>query len=276
MTGNGSSTPYTTTMNGVILKHLDEIKQRTAASVSLPVGWKKRLRDFLSKKNTELLDFLTVSTASHSTLSKGDLLMKKFGASYVQPNHASVREYVLDVSGENVVAELTKRLEELRTEDGLKDYLASVRFLFDQYREAGEQALAKEAELKAKLEVLDKVQGRLSAVLDLDPNERYAPLMEATEGYLESLYSKHAIEDTYKELIAAYRRFVALRDVILMTRTIQSNENEPLCTICLTEPVSFTLTPCGHTFCGTCVRRQVGTCFVCRGPFREKVKLFFG
>lgn len=276
MTGNGSSTPYTSAVNGLINKHLDELKQKTAVAVSLPVGWKKRLREFLSKKNTELLDFLSLSTASHPTLSKGDLLMRKFGASHVQPNHASVRDYMLDVSGENIVATITEQLEALRKGDALKDYLASVRHIFEQYREAGDRALEAEAELKAKLDTLDKVQGRLSGVLDLSPNQSYQPLMEATEAYLEELYKSHQIEESYTRLIAAYRRFIALRDVVLMTRTIQSNENEPLCTICLNEPVSFTLTPCGHTFCGTCVRRQIGTCFVCRGPFREKVKLFFG
>jgi hypothetical protein len=52
--GNGSSTPYTGAVNGMLLKHLDEVKQKSLAAVSLPQGWKKRLREFVATKNTEL------------------------------------------------------------------------------------------------------------------------------------------------------------------------------------------------------------------------------
>ena len=69
--GNGSLTPYTTATNAILSKHIDEIKQKTAAALTMPSGWKKRLRDFLAQKNTQLLDFLAVNVNSHPTLGKG-------------------------------------------------------------------------------------------------------------------------------------------------------------------------------------------------------------
>ncbi len=274
--GNGSATPYTAAVSGMLLKHLDEVKQKSVAAVSLPQGWKKRLREFLATKNTELLDFLALSVSSHPTLGKGETILRKFGNVNLHANHPTVKDLVMDGSGADVVSEIAATLVSLRKEEGLKDYLAATRYIFDTYREAGEEALKAEAALRQRLESLDRVKARLTGVLDLDPTEAYAPLMEATEAYLETVFKKNQIEEYYRALIAAYRRFIGLRDVVLMTRAIHAQENEPLCTICLHESVAYCISPCGHTFCATCIRKQNGACFMCRGPIKEKVKLFFG
>jgi hypothetical protein len=123
---------------------------------------------------------------------------------------------------------------------------------------------------------LDRVQGKLAALFDIDQNEKYEALMKANEEYLETIYKENEIEEDYKKVIQAYRRFVALRDIVTSSRGIVAQECEPLCSICLDETVAFTLTPCGHTFCQTCIRRQNGSCFICRTPIRDKVKLYFG
>lgn len=274
--GHGNAHPYTAAINGLLGKQMDEVKQKTIAALNLPAGWKKRLRDFLSTKNTELLDFLKVSLSSHPSLGKGEQILRKFGNPSLHPTHASIREIALDVSGVDLVAELSAELLKLREGDGLKDFVTSVRFIFERYREAGEEVLRCEAVLKGKLEVFDRIQGKLVALFDIDPTEAYAPLMESTEAYLKTVFEKHRLEDAYKQLIEAYRRFISLRDVVLMLRTVQSNENEPVCSICLAEPVQFAVSPCGHTYCMNCMRRQIGTCFFCRGQIRDKIKLFFG
>ena len=183
---------------------------------------------------------------------------------------------MLDSSGADTVGEINAALIALRTENGLKDYVAAVRYIFDQYRQAGEIALKYEADLKSKIDVLDRIQGKLASVVDLDPTEAYSPLLEATESYVGKLFEKHQIDECYKGFVAAYRRFITLRDVVLMTRTVDSTVNEPLCSICINEQVGFALSPCGHTYCQSCIRKQTGTCFVCRGAVRDKVKLYFG
>ena len=275
--GNGSITPYTTATNGILSKHIDELKQKTAAALTMPSGWKKRLRDFLSQKNTQLLDFLAINVTSHPTLGKGETILRKFGNISIQtnPNHPSVRDFILDISGNDYVSEINALLLSLRKDDGIKDFVASVKFMFDQYREAGENALRHETELKMKLEIFDKFQGKIVGLFELDGGEHYQPLMEASEAYLESIFEKNQIKAAYLGFIEAYRKFIVHRDIITMIRTVQTNENEPICTICLQEPVSFCMNPCGHTYCLSCVRRQSGNCFVCRTPVREKVKIYF-
>jgi hypothetical protein len=276
ITGNGGQAPYTTAINGLIQKQIDEIKQKSAVGVSIPTGWKSRLRAFLSQKNTELLDFLSLSIQSHPTLGKGELILRKFGTVPFNPNAQSVRDLVLDSSGADTIGEINNALTALRNKDGLNDYITSVRYIFDQYREAGEEALRYEALLKMKLHVLDMAQGKLSGIVDLEPTEAYPPLLEVTENYIGVLFKKNEIDEVYKGFIAAYRKFITLRDIVMMTRTVQSNENEPLCTICLNEQVVYTLSPCGHTYCQNCIKKQTGNCFVCRGPVKDKIRLYFG
>ena len=129
--------------------------------------------------------------------------------------------------------------------------------------------------MKGKLDRFDRIQGRIIHLFEIDPNESYDDLMKATEAYLKRVFEGNMIEDCYKTLIQAYRRFAILRDVVSMTRTLLAQESEPICSICLDESVSYVLTPCGHTLCQTCMRRQNGQCFMCRVIIKDKVKLFF-
>ena len=270
--GNGSTTPYTGAVNGLLQKHLDEIKQK----ITIPSGWKKRLREFLSRKNTELLDFLNLPVNTHGYLGKGDTILRKFGNIHYNPNHASIREFVLDTSGCDVAAEISAQLLSIRNDDGLKDYTDSVRFIFEEYIAAGDEALKCESLLKSKLDVLDKIQVKLADVIDLEKTDGYIPLMESMEAYLGTVFDSQKIDDVYIKFIAAYRRFIALRDIVLMTRTIDIHESEPMCTICYNEPVSYCISPCGHTFCTVCSRKQSAACFLCRGVIRDKIKVYFG
>jgi hypothetical protein len=150
-----------------------------------------------------------------------------------------------------------------------------VRYVYEEYRIAGEAALTAEGVLKSRLATLDKLQGKVVALLELDPTEAYQPLMESSEAYLKTVFEKNQIGEAYGALIEAYRRFLTVRDIVVMMRAVQSNENEPLCTICLEDPVLYCVSPCGHTYCNNCIKKQLGACFMCRTPIKDKIKLFF-
>ena len=272
---NGSSTPYTTATNGLIMKHVDEIKQKVTNSLALPSTWKKRLRDFLSKKNTELLDYLKLSIKSHPTLGRGEAILQKFGNVNIHANHPSIRDLVLDLSGVDRVAQIETILVSMKSDNGTKNFTECVQFIYDEYRKSGDEALKQESLLKKKLETLDRIQGKVCSLLEIDSRPSYQPLMEASEAYLKNVFDDNQIAETYQALIEGYRRFITMRDIVLMMRAVESNENEPLCTICLDEIVSSCFSPCGHTFCTNCIRKQSGTCFICRTPIKEKIRLFF-
>ena len=273
--GPGVATPYSAAFGAMLHKHTEEIKANAQATLNLPGAWKKRLRDFLTTKNNDLLDFMKLSVKSHPVLGPGEILLRRFGNPQVTPTHPSVKDMVLDISGEDVLEDISKLFSSYAKENPLKDYASFTRIIYDEYRKAGDEVLSQQTVMKAKLDKFDKLQGRLTNLFDIEPNEHYDTLMKSTEAYLKKIFEDNMVEDNYKKLVQAYRRFAILRDVVTMSRSLLAQESEPICSICLDESVSYALTPCGHTLCQTCMRRQTNQCFMCRVPIRDKVKLFF-
>jgi hypothetical protein len=272
--GNGDPTPYTTGINSMLNSHISEIKEKISSGMTVPGGWKKHLREFMKQKNTDLLSFLNITLNSHPFLGTGQQLLRKFGA--IPIRGANLREIVLDASGTDVIADISGMLLSMQRGDGIQDFLETVKLLYTEYRQAGDRALISESSLRGKLEILDKVQSRLSSILELEPSETYDTLIAAIEDFITAVFEKNKIADSYQSFIEAYRRFIALRDIVSMTRASQEIENEPMCMICLDEGVSYALSPCGHTYCSSCIRKQLAACFICRGVIRDRVKLYFG
>ena len=276
--GGGSATPYSLAVGNLVQKHMEEIRGKAVAAVaSTSLGpWKRRLRDFLALKNNDLLDFLKVAPTTHTTLGPGETLLRRFGNPNVSPNHPSVRDMVMDASGEDVGADVNAMLNGLWKEGGVKDYAIQTVALFEEYRVAGDKVLTAQAALKVKLERMDKIQGKLSVLFDIGKNEKLPPLMEASEAFLGEIFRENQIEEEYKALIAAYRRFVVLREIVTTARSVLAQESEPLCSICFQNSVAWAFVPCGHTLCTDCSRRQSGTCYMCRRSIKEKIQIFFG
>ena len=86
---------------------------------------------------------------------------------------------------------------------------------------------------------------------------------------------KLEFEENYKELVEQYKKWNMCRQLLLAHNMMRNDGTEPQCSICLNEPVSYTIAPCGHTFCGTCSKKQTTSCYICRGQIRERIKLFF-
>lgn len=283
--GHGIATPYGTAVNSMLMKQLEEIRTKSQAAMQLPSGWKKRMKEFLIAQNTQLLDYLKVTVPSHPTFSRAEILLRRFGNPNAGPSHPSVKEFVMDGSGVGVAAleALEARLErDCSPEEGevrpnIRRFLETMRILFHEYREAGEALLRADGELRARLERLDKLQSRLSTLFEVDAaNPAYAGLMESTEAYLREAFAANQIEKEYQAVLEAYRKFIVVKDIVSMVRFVTAHENEPICSICLQDSVTYALTPCGHTFCTNCARRQIGTCFVCRTSIRDRVRLYFG
>jgi hypothetical protein len=254
---------------------MNEIQEKTPAITHF--GWKRRLRDFLSMKNTDLLDFMKLSVPSHPVIGPAETLLRRFGNPNVTPKHPSVRDIILDASGSSATSLVSECLSAARGDlSGVEGFAAEALRLYNGYQEAGDELLKLQASLKEKLDKLDRIQGKLSLLLDIDPTESFEPLMSATESFMKKIFDENTIESDYLTLIESYRKFAAFREALQLIRAPAAIENEPLCSICLHDTVGFTITPCGHTFCQTCVRKQITSCFICRGQIRDRVKIYFG
>jgi len=184
---------------------------------------------------------------------------------------------ILDISGETCIEEVNDAMRALSGSGPLKDLAAHVIMLYEMYKEAGEAAIVAQNGLKVKMDKLDKIQGKLANLFEIDVNDKYEQLMTANEEYLKKVFEEAEIEKEYKAVVEAYRRFLTLRDIVLVTKTFTSSENMPLCSICVEDTVSHALTPCGHTFCQNCIRKHTSNvCFICRANVRDKIKLYFG
>jgi len=274
--GNGSETPYTDAISGIIQEHTNSIKDKLEHGkiISTHANWRKRLRHFITEKNDELLSTLKIPINTHPSIERGDAILKLFGSLKQFPK-TTLNEIALDLSGTNIISEINETLKSINTGNGIEDHIKKIKYICNEYRSAGEHALNCEFELRRKMESLDKVHKTITGILDLNKSDGYNTLMEATEVYIGGVYKDNNIESEYNGFIEAYRRFIYLKDVVSMTRTMESCEHEPTCIICLNESVSYTLSPCGHTYCSTCIKRQIDSCFVCRGRIRDRVKLFF-
>jgi len=274
-TGMGSLTPYSSLVSNVLLRHTTEVKDKTASPSPFPPSWRKRLREFMTTKNEDLVSFLKKPLDKENGLVRADLFLAKFGRPDFNPTHASLQTMFLDASGQSGVGQIEQDLKKVGPSSS-KELIEQVRWLYDAYRLAGEECMKQETQLRLRLDVLDKTYQKVISISELPVNEESEKVGIAVENYIKKLVEENRIEEQYTATVEAYRRFVALKETIQTFRFVDLQDKEPLCSICLTESVAFALTPCGHTFCGTCVKRQMHTCYMCRSSIRDRVKLYFG
>lgn len=274
-TSTGTFVPYSQLVANVSNRQLQEVKEKTTSPATNGNAWRKRIKDFLHTKNEDLLGFLRKPLSGHPTLSQADAFLRKFGSPTFTPTHHSLREIFLDASGVSLVPTIEEELQQIGPSSSVK-LTEQVRWLYDRYREAGDQVLKHESLLRVKLELLDKLYQKAFGLLELPANEQTGPFQEAALQYIGFVFKEQEIEPTYNAYIESYRRFVALKEMITTFRFTDHIDKEPLCCICLNEPVSHCVTPCGHTFCSSCVKRQLTTCYMCRSGIKERVRIFFG
>jgi hypothetical protein len=275
ITGTGTLVPYSQLVNNVFQRQVTEIKEKTINPSPAPNNWRRRFREFMNTKNEDIVNFLKKPVGTQSALGRAEIFLQKFGRSDFVPTHSSLQTTFLDISG---IADLGKIETELKTigPSSPKEILDQVRWLYDMYRIAGEECIKHENQLKIRLDILDKTYQKVISFYELPVNEESEKLAASVESFVKKIMEDHRIEEDYTKAVEAYRRFAALKEIIHFLRFTELTEKEPLCSICLTESVSFALVPCGHTLCGTCMKRQVHSCYMCRAAIRDRVKLYFG
>ena len=250
------------------------MREKSQVTPVTSTQWRRRFREFLTGRVKDLLEFAAKPLAKHPTLGPTEILLRKFGRPNFVANHHTLRDVALDSSGVNITGLVEEGLKQFP--HTLKGFQEQTRYLFDMYRESADEIVRQDTILQSRLTTFDKIQSRVMGLADLQINEDYEPMARASEAYLKRLFNENNLEPVYKALIEAYRKFLMLRDIVHMRRLADAIESQPLCNICFEESIQFAITPCGHTYCGTCVKKQFNTCYVCRGPVKERVRLFLG
>jgi hypothetical protein len=271
---------YSSTISNILSKHCAEIKTgseevlQPIASVS-----RKKLKDLVTKHNNEIFSFMARPDKTPHMIGLAETIFRRYGHEVptMRGNNTNtvLRDLNLDASMSEVVKEFDENLKNLRTDGGLEDFMKQLRWMFNQYRLIGEEVLRLETTLFEKIELLDKVSNRSTMITSLKNNEVLPELIETFGKYCESVYKSANFEQNYKELVEAYKKWNICRQIISLQSNLRTDLHESQCSICLNDPVSTAIVPCGHTFCGNCVKKQNTTCYICRGTIRERIKLYF-
>lgn len=257
---------------------------------------RKRLREIISQGNNSLLGFLRRSdrtpmfgAVSTSAQNFGDFLLKKYGSeigNLKYLNNGKEQNYLKDVNIDlnikNAVAEINCGLIQ-KGESNIDAFIQQIRWVSEELRIVSDNILRLENLIQKKMESIDLIASRSNFLCSLRPNDGLSGLLDAFGTYIEKAYEANKIEDDFKELLETYKKWIVLKDIVSLQKTVdiacsQSKSgasNEPMCSICLTDGISHTIVPCGHTFCQGCIKKQTLTCYICRGTIRDRIKIFF-
>lgn len=272
---------FKTSITNILSKHCSEVKNASDEIVQSTLSMsKKKLKEMVQRHNNELFSFLGRPDRTPTALGIAESIFRKYNHEIptIRGGNANmiVRDLNLDTSMNDVVKELDEGLAQQKGEENsLQGLLRQLRWMFQQYKTVGEEVLRLETVLYQKLDQLDKLHHRIPLVTNLPSNEVLPELIESLHHYMESVYQTMKIEEDYKLLVEAYKKWNICRQIVSLQQILKQDVNDPQCSICLIEPVSFTIVPCGHTFCSTCSKKQNTTCYICRGGIRERVKLYF-
>ena len=272
-----SSGKITSAVQNLILKHTLEIQGKSDISLSGSGvnnvnQLRRKLRDFYTKEQQGLFAYLNQASTSVPTVAAYHTIMKRFGRPDFSVTNSSLRDLNVDISGETVLTEMNERLGM-----DLADFTSNMGKFMGLLKEVTEEIMKTEDELKIRLEAIDKLTKNVQSVLTLSStNPVYETMIACTETYIKEAIRQNSIEEVYNSVVAAYKKLALLKEGFLGARIVSSaSVTEPLCSVCISEPVCYCFTPCGHTFCQNCSRRQNLQCFICRGQIRERVKLYF-
>ena len=267
---------FKTTVTNILSSHCCEIKTVSDDIVQQINVSKKKLKELITKHNNEIFSFMSRPDKTPHIIGVADTIFRRYGHEVpsIKGKINILNDLNLDASMNNVVCEFDENLKKIGG-SGLDDFTKQIRWIFTQYRNIGEEILRQETVLHQKLELLDKLHNRMPLITGLTTNEVLPELINTFSKYAESVYSTCKIDIIYLDLIELYKKWNICRQIISLQHNIKNNVNEPQCSICLTESVSYAIVPCGHTFCSICSKKQNTNCYICRGNIRERIKLFF-
>jgi len=271
---------YKELVSNILSKHCAEVKTTSDEVVQqITTVSKKKLRELIQKHNNELFAFMARPDKTPTMIGLAETMFRRYGHDVpsIKGSNSNqiLRDLNLDVSMCSTVSTFDEGLKKFKTNNALDDYLKQTRWMFNQYRTIGEEVLRLETVLFQKLEILDKLNGRIPMITSLTSNEMLPELIETFGKYADTVYKSTQIEDTYKELVETYKKWNICRQVILSCNNFKNDNQNPQCSICLTDSVTMAIVPCGHTFCASCIKKQNTTCFICRNTIRERIKLYF-
>lgn len=270
--------PYSSAIQNIFSRHCAEIRTQSE-TVTGPIQniSRKRLKDLVTIQNNELFKFFQKPDRTPHPNGIAEAIFRRYGHDIPSLNRNITpisKDLNVDASMNHIIQDIDTQLQRHGGTTSIS-LVQQLKWVFNQYRTIGEEILRLESILSQKTEMLDKLQQRMPMITSLSNNDALPGLLESFSKYLEKSFQDSKFEDTYVKLAELYKKWSILREIISIQQSIsQSDQNEPLCSICIQDSITHAIIPCGHTFCTTCARKINLTCYICRGTIREKIKLY--
>lgn len=234
-------------------------------------------RVFFIEESVHAFDFLDRPIEQNKTVSKAVKIVQRFGRKGYNPSLVRIRDLCLDICCNDVLDSVQDSLDSNSEKDSLSQWILQARKILDLWKLTIGEMRSVEKRLEAQCLIFDDAYKRARILLDLPStmNKSYETLLDATHIYIQQIFDENKIEEIFEDYCKVLKKLSVLTDTMKTIRLFINSPTEPVCTICITEPVSMTFVPCGHTVCLPCAQRQSLNCHVCRSNIREKVKIYF-
>ena len=265
--------PMTTTLHNITARHLHDISTGLPDDPKFIRSWRKQLQDTLATHNAKAVRFLLAGdgdlteTEAHKRCQE---VLTKYSR-HTWNFASSTRELSLPTDTTDAAAEIEQEIG--MTPDALRE---AQRRAVRMYVNSAKAAAIAETHLEEKLKRLETVVSRINDLMFLESSPLLEHMEAPTQAYLNSVLEKIRLEEDYAELVAHYKKFAILKNLLSLSAFQRpAAAIAPTCTICMTNEITTAVTPCGHTFCDECCRNQMTACYICRVQIRDKQRLFF-
>jgi hypothetical protein len=262
-------------VSNVVLFHVSEAvdKQQQAKQ------WRKKIREMLHYHQEKILQFFTKPLPPDHALKIAHTLLSKYGKQIpydpLRSTPQFFKDYIMEApqEGANMLNTYLSELEHSRSSDtSIQKWQYMSRHMLDYMRDTGDELIRLDHRLQAECQYIDSVVDKVTQLVAL-PNPEIPGFQEMMDAYIEKQFELHPIDKIYWDYIFTLQKYSTLRDILLPQRAI--NQPEPLCCICMTEPIIMAMNPCGHTFCMNCSKKTM-VCHFCRRGVTSRLRIYFG
>lgn len=262
----------------LVLHHISDGQEKIQQSRL----WRRKVREILQNHQEKILQFFTKPLPNDHPLKTAHIFLTKYGKSFplasfdqsrTLPQH--LKECIIDISGSGVTVlndYINTLMESRPTESPVSKWTYMSRNLLDYMRDTGDELIRLDQRLKDECAYLDSVAEKVLQITAL-PNPGVDGFQEMMELYMEKQFLNHPIDTLYWDYIHTLQKYSVLRDILVPQR--MANQVEPLCCICMVEPILMAMVPCGHTYCRNCSKKTI-VCSVCRQAVTSRLRVFFG
>lgn len=268
------NTSVKTSVSNVILYHVSEAAEKQQNFRQ----WRRKVKDIIQNHEEKILQFFTKPLPDDQPLKTAHTLLTKYGklnnydASRQIPQF--FKQFIVE-SPQQGTEVLNNYIEELMktriNEPPIQRWVGMSKQLLDYMRETGDELIRLDQRLQSECIRIDAVVEKVSQLVAL-PNPELEGFQEMMDSYIEKQFQSSNLEKFYWEYIFTLQKYSGLRDILIPQRSV--TQSDPLCCICMSEPIVIALSPCGHTFCTNCSKRTV-VCHICRQGVVSRLRVFF-